>query len=206
MTETAVLATVKPMYGEKKIGTVGLALPNTDIKLIDTETGAEVKEIGQPGEILIKGPQVVKQYHNKPEATKATFDNEGYVHTGDVGIFDEDGYLKIVDRTKDMLIVSGFKVYSVHVEEVMTKHPDIQILAIIGIPNPDRPGAEIVKAVIQLKEEVEATDEVKESIKNYAEKNLSKYEVPKIWEFKAELPLTTIGKVLKRALREEDSK
>ena len=206
MTETAVLATVNPMYGEKKIGTVGLALPNTDIKLIDTETGAEVKEIGQPGEILIKGPQVVKQYHNKPEATKATFDNEGYVHTGDVGIFDEDGYLKIVDRTKDMLIVSGFKVYSVHVEEVMTKHPDIQILAIIGIPNPDRPGAEIVKAVIQLKEGVEATDEVKESIKNYAEKNLSKYEVPKIWEFKAELPLTTIGKVLKRALREEDSK
>jgi long-chain acyl-CoA synthetase len=202
MTETAVLATVNPMFGEKKIGTVGLPLPDTDIKLIDVETGEEVG-MGTPGEILIKGPQVTKKYHNKPEATAKTYDKDGYVHTGDVGVFDEDGYLKIVDRTKDMLIVSGFKVYSVHVEEVMTKHPDIAILAIIGVPNPDRPGAEIVKAVIQLKEGLSATDEVKESIKKYAEENLSKYEVPKIWEFREELPLTTVGKVLKRALREE---
>ncbi|MFX1410614.1 MAG: AMP-binding protein [Promethearchaeota archaeon] len=203
MTETSPLATSNPMFGEKKIGTVGLPLPDTDIKLIDTESGKEVKEIGTPGEILIKGPQVVKQYHNKPEATAATFDKDGYVHTGDVGVFDDDGYLKIVDRTKDMLIVSGFKVYSVHVEEVMTKHPDIGILAIIGVPNPDRPGAEIVKAVIQLKEGVSATEDVKESIKKYAEENLSKYEVPKIWEFREELPLTLVGKVLKKALREE---
>ncbi|MFX1513840.1 MAG: AMP-binding protein [Promethearchaeota archaeon] len=202
MTETAVLATVNPMFGEKKIGTVGLPLPDTDIKLVDVETGKEVG-IGTPGEVLIKGPQVTKKYHNKPEATAKTFDKDGYVHTGDVGVFDEDGYLKIVDRTKDMLIVSGFKVYSVHVEEVMTKHPDIAILAIIGIPDPDRPGSEIVKAVIQLKEGVTAIDDVKASIKKYAEENLSKYEVPKIWEFKEELPLTTVGKVLKRALRED---
>ena len=204
LTETSPIASCNPMYGEKKIGTVGLPFPDTDIKLIDTETKAEVKEIGQPGEILIKGPQVVKQYHNKPEATVATFDKDGYVHTGDVGVFDEDGYLKIVDRTKDMLIVSGFKVYSVHVEEIMTKHPDIQIIAIIGVPNPERPGAEIVKAVVQLKEGSEATDEVEESIKKYAEENLSKYEVPKIWEFREELPLTMVGKVLKKALREEE--
>ncbi|MFX1495158.1 MAG: AMP-dependent synthetase, partial [Promethearchaeota archaeon] len=129
---------------------------------------------------------------------------DGYVHTGDVGVFDEDGYLKIVDRTKDMLIVSGFKVYSVHVEEVMTKHPDIAIIAIIGVPNPDRPGAEIVKAIIQLKEGVIASEDVKESIKKYAEENLSKYEIPKIWEFREELPLTLVGKVLKKALRDEE--
>ena len=86
----------------------------------------------------------------------------------------------------------------------MTKHPDIQILAIVGVPNPDRPGAEIVKAVVQLKEGVEESDEVKESIKKYAEENLSKYEVPKIWEFKEEIPLTLVGKVLKKALREEE--
>ncbi|GAJ09174.1 unnamed protein product, partial [marine sediment metagenome] len=147
--------------------------------------------------------QVVKQYHNKPEATAKTFDKDGYVHTGDVGVFDEDGYLKIVDRTKDMLIVSGFKVYSVHVEEIMTKHPDIELLAIIGVPNPDRPGAEIVRAVIQLKEGIAETEEVKESIKQFAEKNLSKYEVPKIWDFREELPLTMVGKILKKALREE---
>jgi long-chain acyl-CoA synthetase len=204
MTETAVVITANPMYGEKKIGTVGLPWPDTDIKLIDTETGALIKEFGKPGEILIKGPSCAKQYHNKPEQTDATFDKDGYVHTGDVGVFDADGYLKIVDRTKDMLIVSGFKVYSVHVEEVMTKHPDIQILAIIGVPNPDRPGAEIVKAVIQLKEGVQATDEVKENIQKYAEENLAKYEVPKIWEFREELPLTMVGKVLKKALREEE--
>jgi long-chain acyl-CoA synthetase len=194
------------MFGKKKIGTVGLPWPDTDIKLIDTETGEEIKEFDKPGEILIKGPSCAKQYHNKPEQTAATFDKDGYVHTGDVGTFDEDGYLKIVDRTKDMLIVSGFKVYSVHVEEVMTKHPNIQILAIIGVPNPDRPGAEIVKAVVQLKEGVEATEEVKASIQKYAEENLAKYEVPKIWEFREELPLTTIGKVLKRALRDEEKK
>ncbi len=206
MTETAVVICANPMYGRKKIGTVGLPWPDTDIKLIDTETGELIKEFDKPGEILIKGPSCAKQYHNKPEQTAATFDKDGYVHTGDVGVFDEDGYLKIVDRTKDMLIVSGFKVYSVHVEEVMTKHPDIQILAIIGVPNPDRPGAEIVKAVVQLREGLEATEEIKASIQKYAEDNLAKYEVPKIWEFREELPLTTIGKVLKRALRDEDKK
>ncbi|MFX1390930.1 MAG: AMP-binding protein [Promethearchaeota archaeon] len=206
MTETAVVVTANPMYGKKRIGTVGLPWPDTDIKLIDTETGEKIKEIGKPGEILVKGPSCAKQYHNKPEQSASTFDKDGYVHTGDVGVFDEDGYLKIVDRTKDMLIVSGFKVYSVHVEEVMTKHPDIQILAIIGVPNPDRPGAEIVKAVVQLKEGVEATEEVKNNIMKYAEENLAKYEVPKMWDFREELPLTMVGKVLKKALREEKTK
>lgn len=205
MTETAVLVTANPMFNEKRIGTVGLPFPDTDIKLIEVDTGKEVG-IGEPGEILIKGPQVAKGYHNKPEATAQTFDKEGYIHTGDVGVFDEDGYLKIVDRTKDMLIVSGFKVYSVHVEEVMTKHPDIAILAIIGIPDADRPGSEIVKAVVQLKEGLTLTDDIKESIRQYAVENLSKYEVPKIWEFSEELPLTLVGKVLKKALREEEEK
>lgn len=201
MTETAVLATVNPAFGKKKIGSVGIPLPDTEIKLVDVETGEQV-ELGKPGEILIKGPQVVRGYHNKPDATAVTF-TEGWIHSGDVGVFDEEGYLRIVDRTKDMLSVSGFKVYSVHVEDVMTKHPDIQLMAIIGLPDKDRPGSEIVKAVIQLKEGIEATDKVKESIKKFAQENLAKYEVPKRWDFRDELPLTAIGKVLKRALREE---
>jgi len=202
MTETSPLATANPAIGVKKIGTVGLPLPDTEIKIVDIDSGKELG-IGEPGEILIKGPQVTKGYHNKPEESKAAFDSEGFFHTGDVGVFDDDGYLKIVDRTKDMLIVSGFKVYSVHVEEILTKHPDIAIVAIIGVPNPDRPGADIVKAVIQLKEGVIESDEVKESIKNFAEEKLSKYEVPKIWEFREEIPLTLVGKVEKKALREE---
>jgi long-chain acyl-CoA synthetase len=185
MTETSPLATANPAFGTKKIGTVGLPLPDTEVKIIDIDTGKELG-IGEPGEILIK----------------AAFDSEGYFHTGDVGVFDEEGYLKIVDRTKDMLIVSGFKVYSVHVEEILTKHPDIAILAIIGIPNPDRPGAEIVKAVVQLKEGVVEDDAVKTSIKKFAEENLSKYEIPKIWEFREEIPLTLVGKVEKKKLRE----
>ena len=201
MTETSPLATANPALGTKKIGTVGLPLPDTEVKIIDIDTGKELG-IGEPGEILIKGPQVTKGYHNKPEETKDAFDSEGFFHTGDVGVFDEDGYLKIVDRTKDMLIVSGFKVYSVHVEEIMTKHPDIEIIAIIGLPNPDRPGAEIVKAFIQLKEGVTETDEVKESIQKFAEENLSKYEIPKVWEFREEIPLTLVGKVMKKTLRE----
>lgn len=204
MTESAVLVTVNPALGEKKIGTVGLPLPDTDIKLVDVESGDEVP-IGKPGEILLKGPQVTKQYYNKPEASAKTY-IDGWLHTGDVGVFDEEGYLTIVDRTKDMLSVSGFKVYSVHVEDVLTKHPAIQLCAIIGVPNPDRPGAEIVKAVIQLKETFELNDEVKTSIQNYANENLAKYEIPKIWEFSDELPTSMVGKVLKRALREEEKK
>lgn len=204
MTESAVLVTVNPALGEKKIGTVGLPLPNTDVKLVDVGTGEEVG-IGQPGEICLKGPQITRGYYKKPEATAKTW-IDGWLHTGDVGVFDEEGYLKIVDRTKDMLSVSGFKVYSVHVEEVLTKHPDVQLMAIIGVPDENRPGSEIVKAIIQLKEGVGVTSEVKESILNYAQKNLAKYEVPKLWEFREELPLSLVGKVLKKTLREEESK
>ncbi len=203
MTESAVLVTVNPAQGKKKIGTVGLPLPDTDIKLVDVETGEEV-EIGKPGEICLKGPQITRGYYKKPEPTAKTW-IDGWLHSGDVGVFDEDGYLKIVDRTKDMLSVSGFKVYSVHVEEIMTKHSDIQIIAIIGLLDPNRPGSEIVKAFVQLKEGVSATEEVKKSILEYAQENLAKYEVPKEWEFREELPLTLVGKVLKKALRDEGS-
>ena len=114
---------------------------------------------------------------------------------------DEEGYITIVDRVKDMLIVSGYKVYSVHVEDILIKHPDIELVAIIGLKDPKRPGSEIVKAVVQLQSGVELTEEVKDDIKKYAEENLSKYEKPKQWEFRDELPLTSIGKVLKRELR-----
>ncbi len=202
MTETSPLITMNPKDGKKKIGSVGLPLPDTEVKLVDVETGEPV-EIGQAGELLCKGPQVTRGYHNKPEANKKTITEDGYLHTGDVAVMDENGYLSIVDRTKDMLIVSGFKVYSVHVEDVLTKHPDVEMCALIGVKDPKRPGSEIVKAVVQLKEGKKPIETVKESLKKYAEEHLSKYEKPKLWEFREELPLTTIGKVLKRELREE---
>lgn len=201
MTETSPLVTMNPRYKEKKIGTVGLPLQDTEMRLVDLETG-EQTELGEPGEIICKGPQVTRGYYKKPEATEQTI-IDGWLHTGDVGVMDEDGYVKIVDRTKDMLIVSGYKVYSVHVEDVLDKQPDIELAAIIGQPDKKRPGSEIVKAVIKLKKGIQPTDEVKARIKDYAEQNLSKYENPKIWEFRAELPTTLVGKVLKRELREE---
>lgn len=201
MTECSPLITSNPLHNPKKIGTVGLPLSDTDIKLVNPETG-EIAPLGEPGEIMVKGPQVMKGYYKSPDATAKAIEN-GYLHTGDVGVYDEDGYIKIVDRIKDMVNVSGYKVYSVHVEDILVEHPAIEIAAIIGLPDPNRPGSEIVKAVIQLKDGVQPTEEVKESIKKYAENNLSKYENPKIWQFKDELPLTLVGKVLKRELREE---
>jgi long-chain acyl-CoA synthetase len=201
MTETSPIITMNPRYGTKKIGTVGLPVPDTELRLIDIDTGDPV-ELGNPGEIILKGPQVSPGYYNKPEANAKTFTN-GWFHTGDVAVMDEDGYITIVDRTKDMLIVSGFKVYSVHVEDILVKHPSIELAAIIGLKDPKRPGSEIVKAVIQLKEGVSPTDALKEDIKKYASEKLSSYENPKVWEFKAELPVSMVGKVLKKELREE---
>ncbi|TFG23959.1 MAG: AMP-dependent synthetase, partial [Promethearchaeota archaeon] len=201
MTETSPILTMNPYYGEKKVGTVGLPVPDTEIRLVDVETGEQV-ELGKPGEIICKGPQVTRGYYNKPDANSKTI-IDGWLHTGDVGVMDEDGYITIVDRTKDMLIVSGYKVYSVHVEDILTKHPDIEMVAIIGLKDPDRPGSEIVKAYVQLKEGIEPSEKVKEDLKKYAAEHLSKYENPRQWEFRENLPLTTIGKILKRALREE---
>jgi long-chain acyl-CoA synthetase len=202
MTETSPVSVANPYLGKKKVGKVGVPLPDTEIKLVDLETG-EAVETGTPGEILVRGPIVTRGYFNKPEATKKTIEDDGWLHTGDVGIMDEDGYIQIVDRVKDMLIVSGYKVYSVHVEDVLAKHPDIELAAIIGLDDPNRPGSEIVKAYVKLKPNVGVTDELEDQIKLYSKKNLSSYEIPKEWEFREELPLTTVGKVLKKALREE---
>ncbi len=204
MTEASPLVTVNPRYKPKKIGTVGIPIQDTEVRIVNIETGQPV-ELGQPGEVIVKGPQITRGYYKKPEANKKTI-IDGWLHTGDVGVMDEDGYLKIVDRTKDMLIVGGYKVYSVHVEDILVKHPDIELVAIVGVKDPKRPESEIVKAYVKLKEGVKGTEEVKEDIKKYATENLSKYENPKLWEFREELPLTLVGKVLKRELREEANK
>ncbi len=203
MTETSPVTTLNPVVGVKKLGSIGLPLLNTDIKLKDPGTDKEV-ELGQPGEICIKGPQVMKGYLNKPEETAACFDDEGYFHTGDVAVQDEDGYLRIVDRTKDMIIVSGFKVFSKKVEEVLTGHPSIDMIATIGVSNPKRPGSEIVKAYIttppgHLNNNELAT--LKEDITRFAQEKLAAYEVPKVIEFMKEMPLTAVGKIDKKVLR-----
>ncbi|UCG03775.1 MAG: AMP-binding protein [Candidatus Heimdallarchaeota archaeon] len=190
-----------PFFGKKKVGKIGLPLPDTYVKLVDIETGDEI-DTGEPGEILIKGSTITRGYFNDQEATEKAID-DGWFHTGDIGVMDDDGYIQIVDRIKDMLIISGYKVFSVHVEDVLSKHPDIELATIIGLDDPNRPGSQIVKAFVKLKEGVKPTYEVTEDIKFFAIENLSKYEKPTLWEFREELPLTTVGKVLKRALRDE---
>jgi long-chain acyl-CoA synthetase len=203
MTETSPVSIMNPAKGPKKLGTVGMPFLNTDCKLISPETGEEVP-IGEPGEILIKGPLVMVGYFNKPEATAKTVDEDGYMHTGDVGIMDEDGYIRIVDRTKDMIIVGGFKVFSSKVEDVISNHPAIALMALIGADNPDRPGSEIVKAYVQLDPTYSFDGDreaLKASIIAYAKERCSPYEVPKIVEIVDEIPLTAVGKVDKKVLR-----
>ncbi len=203
MTECSPLSTMNPYKGKRKLGSIGLPLLNVELKLVDPESGEEVP-LGEAGEIYVRGPMVMKGYYNKPEETKNAIDFDGFMHTGDVAIMSEDGYLRIVDRTKDMIIVGGFKVFSSKVEDTLVKHPAIGMVALIGVPNPDRLGSEIVKAILQLDPnyEYEGNEEaLKEDIIKFAKENCAPYEVPKIIEFAKELPLTVVGKIDKKALR-----
>jgi long-chain acyl-CoA synthetase len=203
MTETSPLTVFNPVKGVKKTGTIGLPLLNTDIRLVDPGTGMGVP-LGQPGEICVKGPQVMAGYFGRPEETKGVMDADGWLHTGDVAVQDEDGYLRIVDRTKDMIIVGGFKVFSKKVEDTLSRHPAVSMVAIVGTENPERPGSEIVKAFISLKPGFragETVEEMKREILDWAKGRLAPYETPKSVEIRNELPLTTVGKVDKKALR-----
>ncbi|MBU3914370.1 AMP-binding protein, partial [bacterium] len=160
MTESFI--SMNPVLGKNKIGSVGLPVQSTKIKIVDVHDGTKEMPIGEPGELIVSGPQVMKEYQGNPEATKNTIkeiDGDMYLYTGDVARMDDEGFLYIVDRTKDMLLVGGFNVYSKQVEEVLYEIPEIELCAIIGQPNPARPGSEIVKAIIQLKETVKGKDE-----------------------------------------------
>jgi len=199
MTETTPLITANPMRGLKKIGSVGIPMVGTEVRLVDTSTGEPVP-MGQPGEIVVKGPQVFKGYHNKPEENANSFRN-GWFHTGDVAEMDEDGYFFIVDRLKDMVSVSGFKVFTRVVDDILMEHPDIDMAATIGIPDPKRPGSEIVASAIKLKPGIDKSDAERKKLVEYMKERVAPYKVPKVMEFMDELPLSAVGKILKRELR-----
>ena len=203
MTETSPLTTANPARNEKKLGSIGLPLLNTDIKLIDPESGYEVP-IGKAGEICVKGPQVMKGYFKRPEATKESFTADGYLRTGDVAVYDEQGYLTIVDRLKDMILVGGFNVYSKKVEDTLSGHPAVGMVALIGKPDVRRPGSEIVKVFMTINPAYEFDGNeaaLKESVIAFAREKLAPYEVPKEVEIREALPLTSVGKIDKKALR-----
>ncbi len=208
MTETSPLITVNPYRGKKKIGSVGLPLPSTRLRVVDLNDGETQVPLGEEGELICSGPQVMKGYLNKPEETQnALREHDGaiWMHTGDVGLLDEDGYVYVVDRAKDMIIVGGYKVFSSEVEDKLFKHPAIGMCALIGLPNPERPDSEIVKLVVQKSEEYQGkpNDEVEAELRAFAKENLAVYKVPKIYEFVEAIPLTSVGKVDKKAMRKK---
>ena len=200
MTETNPITTSQPRYGLKKFGSVGIPYPDTEVKLVDPETG-EIVPVGEPGEFVAKGPQVFTAgYHNRPEETARTL-RDGWIYTGDICRMDEDGYFYVVDRLKDMVIVSGYKVFTRTVDEVLMEHPDIDVAATIGLPDPKRPGSEIVAAAVVLKPGVEKSEESREEITKYMREKVAPYKVPKRIDFVDALPTSAVGKVLKRDLR-----
>jgi acyl-CoA synthetase (AMP-forming)/AMP-acid ligase II len=206
MTETSPILTMNPLTGIKKIGTVGVPVQSTRIKLVDVETGTQEVPVGEEGELIANGPQVMKGYYNKPEETAHAlreFQNEKWLYTGDVARMDADGYFTIADRVKDMLIVGGYKVFSREVEETLYQHPAVEMCAIVGVPNPDRPGNERVKAVIQKATAVQDQDEgqLEQEIMAFCRENMAPYKVPKIVQFMETIPLTAVGKVDKKVLR-----
>ena len=205
MTEASPATHVNPLKGTRKIGSVGLALPNTEYKIVDIDDYTKIVPQGESGEIMIKGPQVMQGYWNKPEETEGQL-KDGWLLTGDIGRMDEDGYLYIVDRKKDMIIVSGFKVYPRELEDVLFENEVVENVAIIGIPNPDNPGSEYVKAYIVLKDGYRESDEMKNEIKEFCRKNFAPYKVPRQIEFRKELPETLVGKVLRKDLKDIEAR
>ena len=183
-----------------KAGSIGVPLPDTDAKIVDTETGLRDMPVGEEGELAIKGPQVMKGYWNRRDETATVFKN-GWLLTGDIAKMDGDGYFYIVDRKKDLIDASGFKVWPREVEEVLFTHPDIKEAAVVGVKDQYR--GETVKAFIVLKDKNKNPGA--EAIQFYCKSLIAPYKVPKIFEFRDELPKTLVGKVLRRKLREENS-
>ncbi len=203
MTELSPTAIANPINGESRAGSIGLPIPNTDVRIVsltpDENNYYRPLAIGEEGEIVVKGPQVMKGYWNREEETANTIDPEGWLHTGDIAKQDEDGYFYIVDRKKDLIIASGYNIVPREVEEVLFMHPKVQEAAVAGVPDPRR--GETVKAYIILKPGESSNTE---EIRAFCKENLAPYKVPTLVEFRQELPKSQIGKVLRRILVEEE--
>ncbi|MGD8188724.1 long-chain-fatty-acid--CoA ligase [Brevibacillus ginsengisoli] len=199
LTESSPVTHANPIWGHRINGSIGLPWPDTDAKILESGTGEELPQ-GQVGELAVKGPQVMLGYWNRPEDTAATLKN-GWLLTGDMAYMDENGYFYIVDRKKDMIIAGGYNIYPREVEEVLFEHPAIQEAAVVGVPDPYR--GETVKAFIVKKKDQDVTSE---DLNQFCRKRLAAYKVPRLYEFRDELPKTMVGKVLRRHLQEESKK
>jgi long-chain acyl-CoA synthetase len=194
LTESSPVVCCNPINGTDRRGTIGLPFPSTEIRLVDDNSN-DVKP-GEPGELLVKGPQVMKGYWERPDETAKCM-KDGWLYTGDIAIHDADGFFKIVDRKKDMILVSGFNVYPNEVEDVIASHPAVLEVAAIGVP--DDHSGECVKIFVVKKSPVESKDLI-----DYSRKKLTGYKVPKHVEFRTELPKSNVGKILRKDLRNEE--
>jgi long-chain acyl-CoA synthetase len=202
LTEASPVTHCNPVFdpAKNRIGTIGLSFPDTESRLVDIETGDRDAAPGEPGELVVRGPQLMDGYYNKPEETAQAL-RDGWLHTGDIATMDADGYVAIVDRKKEMIIVSGYNVYPREVEEALAKHPAVLEGAAIGVPHPIK--GEEVKAFVVLKPGQTATAD---QLISFCREQLAPFKVPRAIEFRDTLPKTLIGKVLRRRLAEEDKK
>ena len=198
LTESSPVTHVNPFRGRRKVGSIGIPLPDTECRIVDLKDSTKEVPVGEPGELLIRGPQIMKGYLNKPEETAKTLTRDEFLCTGDVAKMDEDGYFYIVDRIKDMIISGGYNVYPRDIDEVLYEHPKIVEACAVGIPHPKR--GESIKAFVVLKQGQTMTE--KEVIDYCAEK-LARYKLPVAVEFREELPKSNVGKILRKDLRKQ---
>jgi long-chain acyl-CoA synthetase len=201
LTEASPVTHANPFDGRARAGSIGLPVPDTECRIVDLQNPDRVVETGERGELCVRGPQVMLGYWNRPEETALAIRN-GWLHTGDVAVMDPDGFFRIVDRLKELIIVSGFNVYPTEVEEILYRHPKVQKVSVVGVPD-ERTG-EAVKAFIVLRPGEEATAEEIVAWCRDPANGLSGYRAPKQIEFRDSLPETLIGKVLRRVLQEEE--
>jgi long-chain acyl-CoA synthetase len=194
LTETSPVASTNPYGSKSRLGTVGIPVPGTAMKVIDDQ-GVELP-LGERGELCIKGPQVMKGYWQQPAATSEALDAEGWLKTGDIAVIDDDGFVRIVDRKKDLIIVSGFNVYPNEIEDVVMAHPAVANCAVIGVPD-ERTGEAVKLFVVARAQGVSL-----EELKAYCKTNFTGYKVPKHIVLRDSLPMTPVGKILRRELRD----
>ena len=196
MTETSCTASTTPQLAPRKIGAIGIPVTSTEFKIVSLDDPTREVGLNEPGELCVKGPQIMKGYWNNPEETANAL-RDGWMYTGDIATMDEDGFFYIVDRKKEMISVSGFKVFPKEVEEVLFTHPAVREACVVGQPHPYR--GEMVKAFVVAKSEVSS-----ETLIAYCAERLTKFKVPTAIEFLPELPKSSVGKVLRRQLREKE--
>jgi long-chain acyl-CoA synthetase len=200
MSESTSLGISNPVFGLKKAGSIGIPFPDTDVRLVDVEEGQEDVPLGEPGEIIIKSPLIMKEYWGNPEETAGQI-KDGWLYTGDIAVRDEDDYFSIVDRKKDMIIAGGYNIYPREIDEVLYQHPKIADAVSVGVADEYR--GETVKAFVVLKEGETAAPE---EIISFCREKLAAYKSPKLVEFRDELPKSAVGKILRKVLREEEAR